>query len=116
VIRFANYFLHYFQYFQAYYRSGTIHNGEWVYSTNACKEEFFGKFPNDDIVEANLIPHIRSIVNRFVATGSVEKGKSVGRPPVNEEIVEDLRQRMNKAQKNPSGSYNFTCQKTVRKK
>jgi hypothetical protein len=58
-------------------------------------------------VEANLIPQIRSIVNRFVATGSVEKGKSVGRPPVNEEIVEDLRQRMNKAQKNPSGIYNF---------
>jgi hypothetical protein len=58
-------------------------------------------------VEANLIPQIRSIVNRFVATGSVEKGKSVGRPPVNEEIVEDLRQRMNKAQKNLSGSYNF---------
>jgi hypothetical protein len=29
-----------------------------------------------------------------MATGSVEKGKSVGRPPVNDEIVEDLRQRM----------------------
>jgi hypothetical protein len=26
-----------------------------------------------------------------VATGSVEKGKNVGRPPVNEEILEDLR-------------------------
>jgi hypothetical protein len=36
------------------------------------------------------IPHIRRIVDRFVAT--VEKGKSVGRTPVNEEIVEDLLQ------------------------
>jgi hypothetical protein len=36
----------------------------------------------------------RGIVDRFVATGSIEKGKSVGRPPVNDEIVEDLRQRM----------------------
>jgi hypothetical protein len=25
---------------------------------------------------------------------SIEKGKTVGRPPVNDEIVEDLRQRM----------------------
>jgi hypothetical protein len=53
--------------------------------------EFFAKFPNYKIVEANLIPHIRSIVDRFVATGSVEKGKSVRRPSVNEEIVEDFR-------------------------
>jgi hypothetical protein len=34
------------------------------------------------------------IVDGFVTTGSTEKGKSVGRPPVNEEIVEDLRQQM----------------------
>jgi hypothetical protein len=33
-------------------------------------------------------------VDRFVATRSIEKGKTVGRPPVNDEIVEDLRQRM----------------------
>jgi hypothetical protein len=58
------------------------------------KEEFFGKFPNDNIVKANLIPHIRRIVDKVVATGSVEKRKSVGRSPVNEEITEDLRQRM----------------------
>jgi hypothetical protein len=31
-------------------------------------------------------------VDRFVATGSVEKGKSEGRPPVNEEMIEDFRQ------------------------
>jgi hypothetical protein len=45
-------------------------------------------------VEANLIPHVRRIVDRFVATRSIEKSKTVGRPPVNDEIVEDLRQRM----------------------
>jgi hypothetical protein len=39
-----------------------------------------------------LIPHIRTIMDRFVATGSVEKDKSEGRPPVNEEIIEDIRQ------------------------
>jgi hypothetical protein len=43
-------------------------------------------------VEAILIPHIRTIMDRFVATGSVEKDESEGRPPVNEEIIEDFRQ------------------------
>jgi hypothetical protein len=51
-------------------------------------------------VGTNLIPHVRRIVDRFVATGSIEKGKSVGRPPVNDEIVEDLGQRMEQNQKN----------------
>jgi hypothetical protein len=50
-------------------------------------------------VRTNLIPHVRRIVDRFVATGSIEKGKSVGRPPVNDEIVEDLGQRMEQNQK-----------------
>jgi hypothetical protein len=36
-------------------------------------------------------------VDRFVAT--VGKGKSVGRTPVNEEIVEDLLQRMEQSSK-----------------
>jgi hypothetical protein len=42
------------------------------------KEEFFAKFPNDNIVEASLIPHIRRIVDRFVTTGTIEKAKSEG--------------------------------------
>jgi hypothetical protein len=36
-------------------------------------------------------------VDRFVET--VEKGKSVGRAPVNEEIIEDLLQRMEQSSK-----------------
>jgi hypothetical protein len=105
-----------------YYRNGTLQNGEWVYSINACKEEVFEKFPNDNIVEANLIPHIRRIVDRFVATGSVEKGKSVGRPPVDQEIVEYLRQRMEQSSKKIFRKLSLqtdvplsTCQKIVRK-
>jgi hypothetical protein len=34
-----------------------------------------------------------------VATGSVEKGKNVGRPPVNEEIPEDLRPQIEQSSK-----------------
>jgi hypothetical protein len=59
-------------------------------------------------VEANLIQHVGRIVDRFVATRSIEKGNTVGRPPVNDEIVEDLRQRMEQnSKKNPLGSYHF---------
>jgi hypothetical protein len=36
-----------------YYRNGTLQNGEGVYSIDSCKEEFFAKFPNDNIVEIN---------------------------------------------------------------
>jgi hypothetical protein len=61
----------------SYYRIGTLQNGEWAYSNKHA--------------EANLIPHVRRIVDRFVATRSIEKGKTVGRPSVNDEIVEDLR-------------------------
>jgi hypothetical protein len=49
-------------------------------------------------------------VDRFVATRSIEKGKTVGRPSVNDEIVEDLKiyaNEWNKTQKNPLGSYHF---------
>jgi hypothetical protein len=59
-------------------------------------------------VEANLIAH-RRIVGRFVASGSVEKGKSVG--------------KTEQSPKNPSGSYHFrsgqvplsTCLKMLEK-
>jgi hypothetical protein len=76
----------------SYYRNSTLQNRERVYYMykRFPGREFFAKFPNYNIVEANLIPHIRRIVDRFVAT--VEKGKNVGRASVNEEIVEDFRQ------------------------
>jgi hypothetical protein len=62
-------------------------------------------------------------VDRFVATRSIEKGKTVGRPPVNDEIVEDLRQRMEQNSKKSLRKLSLqthvplsTCQKIVRKK
>jgi hypothetical protein len=62
-------------------------------------------------------------VDRFVATRSIEKGKTVGRPPVNDKIVEDLRQRMEQNSKKSLRKLSlqtdvplFTCQKIVRKK
>jgi hypothetical protein len=50
-----------------------------------------------------------------VATGSVEKGKNVGRPPVNEEIPEDLRPQIEQSSKKSlQADIPFsTCQKIV---
>jgi hypothetical protein len=36
-------------------------------------------------------------VNRFLTIGTISKGKSSGRPPVSDEIVEDLKEMMEKA-------------------
>jgi hypothetical protein len=44
---------------------------------------------------------LRRSVDRFDKTGDVSKGKSSGRPQVGEDIVEDLRERM---EQNPRAS------------
>jgi hypothetical protein len=41
--------------------------GEWTYSLFDCKNEFWAKYP-DNILD-------RFIVNRFLTTGTVSKGK-----------------------------------------
>jgi hypothetical protein len=67
--------------------------GEWTYSLSDCKNEFWAKYP-DNILDHSLRTHIRRIVNRFLTTGTVSKGKSSGWPPISDEIVEDLRERV----------------------
>ena len=41
--------------------------------------------------EISLAAHIRDVINIFVRTGCVNKGKSPGRPSVSEKVVDDLR-------------------------
>jgi hypothetical protein len=43
-----------------------------------------------------LLTHIGRIVNRFLTIGTISKGKSSGRPPVSDEIVEDLKEIVEK--------------------
>jgi hypothetical protein len=43
-----------------------------------------------------LLTHIERIVNRFLTIGTISKGKSSGRPPVSGEIVEDLKEMVEK--------------------
>jgi hypothetical protein len=88
----------------------------------ACKDEHLAKFLNLDVEEQSLMTHIRRIVDRFDKTGDISKGKSSERPQVGEDIVEDLRQRVeqNRRMSLPrlsaqSGVPLSTCQKIMKK-
>ena len=74
-----------------YYRNGTFVNGELVYSVTACMQEYLAKYPDLIIHETWLETHIRDVITRFVRTGSVDKRKSLGRPSLSKEVVDDLR-------------------------
>jgi hypothetical protein len=62
-----------------YYRNGVKRDEKWTYSLQTCKEEFLAKYLHQNVLEKCLTAHIHRIFNRFVTTGSVEKGKSSGR-------------------------------------
>ncbi|KAJ3659556.1 hypothetical protein Zmor_011240 [Zophobas morio] len=107
----------------SYYRNGTFVDGAWLYSVAACKQEYLANYPDLEIQETSLEAHIRDVINRFVRTGNVNKGKSSGRPAVSEEVVDDLRERL---EQNPqtsltrlsqqSGVPVTTCHKVVKKR
>ena len=81
-----------------------------MYSVTSCKHEYRTKYRDFIIQEAWLQAHISDISDRFVRTGSVDKGKSPGRPSVSEEVVDDSR----RLEQNPQTSLTrFTQQSGV---
>jgi hypothetical protein len=66
----------------SYYRNGVKRDGEWTYSVQACD------YPDQNISEKSLPAHIHRIV--------VEKEKSPGRPKVIEDVVENIRDHLEK--------------------
>ena len=64
------------------YHNETFVNEECVYPVTACKQ------CRDLIIQERSVEvHVTDVINRFVRTGSVNKGKSRGRPSVSEEVV-----------------------------
>ena len=63
-----------------------------MYSVTACKQEYLAKYRDLIIQEISLEADIRNVINIFALTGSVDKGKSPGRPSISEGVVNDLRQ------------------------
>jgi hypothetical protein len=65
-------------------------------SVQAFKEEFLANYLEQNILEMSLVAHMHRIVNRFVTTGNVEKGKSSDHPKVIEDVVENIRDHFEK--------------------
>jgi hypothetical protein len=88
----------------------------------ACKEEFLANYPEQNVLEKSLAAHKHRIVNRFVTTGSVEKGKSSGRPKVIADVVENLRHHLEERPRTSltrlsfqTGAPRSTCHKIVKR-
>ena len=60
-----------------------------MYSVTACKQEYVAKYDDLIIQQTSLEAQIRDVINKFLRTGSVDKGKSPGRPSVSDEVVDD---------------------------
>lgn len=86
---------------EAYFRSAQFLNGEWQYSYGECKRQFHLQFPNRVVDNIALHHHIRLVVEKFRARGSVLKGKSSGRPRTQQNIVENVE---NLVEENPQTS------------
>jgi hypothetical protein len=78
----------------SYYRNGVKRDDKWTYSVQASKEEFLANYLHQNVLEKSLTAHIHRIVNHFVTTSSVEKGKSSGHPMVMEDVVENVRDHL----------------------
>jgi hypothetical protein len=61
---------------------------------SSLQRRIFSQVPGPKCLEKCLTAHIHRIFNRFVTTGSVEKGKSSGRPKVMENVVENIRDHL----------------------
>jgi hypothetical protein len=79
---------------EAYFRNGIDNDGVWAYSVEPYLDQFRIRFPDYHCDEHCLRQKIRRTLERIQETGSVVKSKSSGRPPVAQDIVEDIRERI----------------------
>lgn len=68
---------------KSYYSNGNIgENGNWVYSSRLCLNEFRERFPNFAIIERDFFRQLQRTVDKFEETGnisdSVRSGKKSG--------------------------------------
>jgi hypothetical protein len=107
---------------EAYFMNGIDNDGVRAYSVEPCLDQFRMRFPDYHYDDHCLRQKIRRPLERFQETGSVVKSKSSGRPPVTQDIVEDIRERI---EDNPNISLRrlalqsnvplSTCHKDVKK-
>jgi hypothetical protein len=68
-----------------------------------------------------MLTHIKRTVNRFLTIRTISKGKSLGRPPVSDAILEDLKEMVEKTLQistaclsQQSGVLRSTCHKIIK--
>lgn len=82
---------------EAYFRSGVLNDGQWSYSAQACLEDFRIKFPEYPHDNHTLSQTIARIIHRFTNTGNVSKGKGAGKPPISQEVIDNIADRVNQS-------------------
>lgn len=85
----------------AHFRSGNRNaDGSWTYSSQSCIKQFQERFPHVAINYDGFLNHKYRLVNRFKNKNCICKGKSTGRrTKLTQEIVDDLRHRMEQSPK-----------------
>jgi hypothetical protein len=74
-----------------YFRSGLQNeNGHWLYSQQLFYEQFVETYPEEQIEYRNFAQYCGRIVECFISTGNVGKGKSTGRPTVATHDVQNV--------------------------
>ncbi|KAJ3659759.1 hypothetical protein Zmor_011432 [Zophobas morio] len=103
----------------SYYGNGVLNeDGDWVYCVDTGKDEYLVKYPV--VIEEESYAHT-AICGQINDTCSVSKGKPTGRPQVSEDVVEDLRTRMEQSPRKSLSKLSLqsrvpynTCQKIVK--
>lgn len=81
---------------KSYYSNGNIgENGNWVYSSRLCLNEFRERFPNFAIIERDFFRQLQRTVDKFEETGNISDSVRSGRSRVrNDDVIDLVRQRM----------------------
>jgi hypothetical protein len=103
---------------------------QWFILLNRTRSLLFFTFEMEGLVMGNYlfvkmnsskISEQQQIVNRFLTLRTISKGKSLGRPPVSDEILEDLKEMVEKTLQisiaclsQQSGVPRSTCHKIIK--
>jgi hypothetical protein len=109
---------------------------QWFILLNRTRSLLFFTFEMEGLVMGNYLfvkmnsnkisnniqdDHIKRIVNRFLTIRTISKGKSLGRPPVSDEILDDLKEMVEKTLQisiaclsQQSGVLQSTCHKIIK--
>lgn len=72
---------------ESYFRNGTLIEGEWRYSIQACIQEFRHRYPNVAFTDNQFTNQLKRSIQNFRETASADIKRGGGRPRVRSENV-----------------------------